>query len=259
MKKIPELILALNFIFFILAYIVIGDAHGWLKSLSYLLPALLAVIFAGTAVRTYSAGNIHSRSFILLGLGLLFWAIGEIIWVYMDMVLDIYPFPSIADIAYVSAYPFLLAGLIVEIKSRQLKLSFKSKYIIAGLSALLIFLFAFFQVPTAYDPLAGFWENGLGIFYVLGDIILLIIIALLAAVALEYRNGKVATASFILMSSMIMVIVADIFYSIYYEAYENDTAIYTALDAMWVMGYLLFAYYFIYMTSLVKSVQTKIE
>ena len=50
---------------------------------------------------------------ILLTLGLIFWFIANIIWVYYEVVLDIVsPVPSLADLFLMSAYGFLIHRLI---------------------------------------------------------------------------------------------------------------------------------------------------
>ncbi|MCD6053692.1 MAG: hypothetical protein K0Q96_884, partial [Rubrobacteraceae bacterium] len=51
---------------------------------------------------------------ILLGLGILSWVLGQMIFTYYEWVLDQPPpLPSIADLGYLSVYPFLLLGILL--------------------------------------------------------------------------------------------------------------------------------------------------
>src|ERR671914_917990 len=50
---------------------------------------------------------------ILLGLGIISWVLGQAIFTYYEWVLDQPPpLPSIADVGYLSVYPFLLLGIL---------------------------------------------------------------------------------------------------------------------------------------------------
>ncbi len=50
---------------------------------------------------------------VLLGLGVLGYAMGQVIWTYYQEVIHQPPFPSWADAGYLAAYPFLFGGLLL--------------------------------------------------------------------------------------------------------------------------------------------------
>ena len=51
---------------------------------------------------------------VLLGLGILSWVLGQVIFTYYEWVLgQPPPLPSIADVGYLSVYPFLLLGILL--------------------------------------------------------------------------------------------------------------------------------------------------
>jgi hypothetical protein len=51
---------------------------------------------------------------VLLGMGILSYAVGQIIFTYYFLVLhDIPPFPSLADVGFLIEYPFLLLGILL--------------------------------------------------------------------------------------------------------------------------------------------------
>lgn len=53
------------------------------------------------------------RAWLLLGLAMLLWGLGEVLWTWYEVVQgDEVPFPSIADVAYLAAVPFAMAGVL---------------------------------------------------------------------------------------------------------------------------------------------------
>jgi two-component system cell cycle response regulator len=54
----------------------------------------------------------------LLGIGLLFWAAGDLYWTVALRDLADPPFPSLDDALYLAGYPFVLAGLVAFVRSR---------------------------------------------------------------------------------------------------------------------------------------------
>ena len=77
MKKTAPIVLLISFGLALCAYTVIDKSGGWISSIAYLLPALLSVLFAGLAVRTYGLNNAHAQSFLLLGVGFSLWSLGS--------------------------------------------------------------------------------------------------------------------------------------------------------------------------------------
>ena len=54
----------------------------------------------------------------LIGTGLLLWALGDIYWTFVLAGLDQPPFPSLADVGYLSFYPVAMAGLALLVRAR---------------------------------------------------------------------------------------------------------------------------------------------
>jgi hypothetical protein len=52
------------------------------------------------------------RAWFLLGLGSFSFWLGNVTWTYLENVLQVQPFPSIADIFFLGSYPLLLWGLL---------------------------------------------------------------------------------------------------------------------------------------------------
>ena len=71
-------------------------------------PSLLIIITAWRVARLSSLDAQLRRAWFLLGLGILMFFIGNVIWAYLEDILYIEPFPSVADIFYLGFYPFVL-------------------------------------------------------------------------------------------------------------------------------------------------------
>jgi len=83
-------------------WIVGGFSHGTaLKAIDDIVSVLLsvpAVFLAAMAARS-SAGRLRA-AWTAMAVGLLGWAIGDMLWAYYELALDEVPFPSLADAAY---------------------------------------------------------------------------------------------------------------------------------------------------------------
>src|SRR5215218_7066493 len=70
---------------------------------------------------------------ILLGLGLLSWVLGQMIFTFYEWVLDQPPpLPSIADLGYLSVYPFLLLGILL-LPARPIPVASRTRIALDGL------------------------------------------------------------------------------------------------------------------------------
>ncbi|MGB9980064.1 PAS domain S-box protein [Methanobacterium sp.] len=113
-------------------------------------------------------------AWIILGISVLCYAIGDSIWAFIELVLHQEPFPSIADVFYLLFYPLFALGIWYLPRksiSRDEKLKLIMDMSIIIIASVLI-LGTFLIVPFIYsneDPLI----NLISVFYIIGDIILL--------------------------------------------------------------------------------------
>ena len=94
----------------------------WLRNGVYLLTPLIAIVAGFFTVRAYGFPSEHSRNFMLIIAGLGLWFVGEVIFSSYTLA-GIDPYPSIADIFYLLAYPFLMVGFYWESRSLKARLS----------------------------------------------------------------------------------------------------------------------------------------
>jgi hypothetical protein len=79
--------------------------------LGELAAALAATVACGVAAKHTSS---RPSRWVLLGASSFAWAAGETVWAYYDLVRGVsVPFPSLADVGFLSAVPLAVAGLLL--------------------------------------------------------------------------------------------------------------------------------------------------
>ena len=179
-----------------------------------------------------------TAAWTLIGIGVAGWGIGELIWVYYSAMLEAeVPYPGLADVFYVGAYPVIFAGVLMLPHVRpgrweRLRLTLDA---LAGTVALSAIVWTYYLSEALYlDDSAGLLENGINLAYPVGDLILLV-----ALMILTTRRSKLQFDGrlLVLSAGMAVTALADMAYVFQVETYEDGSR----LDASWLVGYGLFA------------------
>ena len=99
-----------------------------------LFPGFLVVLSIVTNRRFGTTGK-HGIAWILFSCFAVSWFMAEIIWIVLDLYLNIDPFPSIADIFYIVGYPFLFIFMLFYLKPVKQGISNKILVTAVSLSA----------------------------------------------------------------------------------------------------------------------------
>jgi diguanylate cyclase (GGDEF)-like protein/PAS domain S-box-containing protein len=73
---------------------------------------LFGIAFAVRVARRPGLDQKSRRSWILIGVGFVFWLFGDIVWAYYEVTGTPTSIPNAADIGYYGRYPFFIAGLL---------------------------------------------------------------------------------------------------------------------------------------------------
>ncbi|HWE60934.1 MAG TPA: hypothetical protein VHB98_04415, partial [Chloroflexota bacterium] len=122
---------------------------------------------------------------VLLGLGALCEAMGQVIYTIYQQVLHYatVPFPSIADAVYLWAYPFLLLGILF-LPGRRLPGASRARVLLDGLmvmTAVFTFSWYFILGPTITESNGTLLGTVVGLAYPLGDLVLIACLLLLGS------------------------------------------------------------------------------
>jgi two-component system, cell cycle response regulator len=172
----------------------------------------------------------------LVGLGLLFWVIGDLYYELAFASVDEVPFPSVADAFYLAFYPLVYAGLALLLRSRlrEIRGDLWLDGAIAGLTIAAIcaaLVFGVIVEATGGDPLTV-WTN---LAYPIGDLGLIALII----VVLGITGWHLDRAWSCVLVGCAIFGAADTAY-----LYQTATETYaegTIVDAGWVAGIALIA------------------
>jgi hypothetical protein len=250
---------------FIATFLFIGGfylsrTNSQIESVLFLFPPLLAAILGLYAANTYKLENIHGRSTAFLAAGLGFFFIGELLFYFYQFVFHKMPFPSVADVFYLLAYPLLLWGLLIEVKMHKPKLSEFSKRALTVMITLLLVLTAivsYFGIYKAYDSSSSFLANVIGMGYGVADLIILVPTMYVLKLAFQFRGGKLFNSWMLIFFAILFMLAADILFASYNDQYSAGTWPYNLIDLLWTASYLLFGYSFFYTASALKELHNK--
>jgi hypothetical protein len=192
-----------------------------------------------------------------MSLGVFFWFLGDFIWFILEYFLNKNPFPSIADYFYLAAYPLLLIGLILEIRSNVLTWTHSKVIAAISLSLLFGFVVFYFGILKAYNPLETLLSNVIAITYGVGDLILIIFTIIIFMVAVGYQKGKLFFPWLSILVGFTLILAADILFAVFREEYEDFTSI-RNIDLGWITGFLFIGFGFFSIGKTLKEVRKKL-
>lgn len=253
-------------LFYVAALLVYGlsvrdPAYGLPGAILYTFAPFLAFISAMMAVHAFGRKSAHGRSLMLIGLGLLTWFIGDGLWFCYERILHVDPFPSLADFFYILGYPLLLAGLINEVRESHVDWSRVGKgyrFLLILVSLILVFLIGYFEIYLVYSAEAPFKENIFHIAYGVGDWTLILASLLMSSLILEFRGGKLFTPWLYLFCALVLVLAADILFTVFQASYTDKIWPYFHLiDLIWISAYVFFSFSFNKALEMVEEEQKK--
>jgi hypothetical protein len=166
-------------------------------------------------------GNPARPAWALLSLGLLSTFAGQLSLAPFQIVKNESPFPSVGDLYYVLAYPFLIAALFVFLRAyREAGLPMGSPGERTAILAGVVVLGVAVGAPILHPVLASegtALERLLNVAYPAFDLVLLAPLALLLRVALRLQGGHVGSVWGLLLGGMVFLCLGDIFFA-YFSA-----------------------------------------
>ena len=231
-----------------------GALAGWL----YLIPPAIAVVCGIAAAEAFGKGNPSGGALRLIMLGLLCWFIGDFIFFAFEQYLHTDPFPSIADVFYLVAYPLLFIGLYRYAKLSDIEWTPARKMLawIAGL--LLAAIVFYFGIYLAFDPEAPLLDNLIAMSYGVGDLFLIIAALVVAVMASEFRGGLLFRYWNYFTAGMFLMLAADILFAIYPTQYVAGEWPFRQMDLLWSASYLLFAWALFGIGFAIKKAETRL-
>src|SRR5829696_131071 len=176
---------------------------------------------------------------VLLGMGIVSWVLGQAIFTYYEWALrQPPPLPSLADVGYLSVYPFLLLGILL-LPARPVPLASRARIALDGLmimTAAVTFSWYFVLGPVMRQGTETTLAKIVSTAYPLADIVLIACLVILAS-----RPGEqtLRPAIRLLALGLILIVVADSNFA--YWSLHDAYATGTLPDVGWSLGYMLVA------------------
>lgn len=157
------------------------------------------------------------KSLISLGLGLLGWAGGMIVWNYYLFFKEVeVPFPSLADLFFITIWPLWTFSMLQLSKATGAKYGFrkvKGKVIAVIIAVVSIFLSYYLLFVVAKEGIIDLSLNtpqiALNFFYPIGDVAILMSAILVYALSYKFLGGLYKKTVIILLVGFLINYVAD--------------------------------------------------
>lgn len=240
--------LAVLFAMIAVSYTFGSSSLDFFNQTAYLIFPVLAAVCCFLVAKIYGFRDANGRRILMIALGFTFWALGDIIFYLFANYLHIDPFPSLADIFYLSGYPLVFAGIYLSLHQAQIGLkdlkniSNSALTINLLLACVLILLVSYFGIYLAYDSEAGIWFNFFSIGYGIADLVLIIASVFAFTIISVYRGGKLATFWLRMIVGFLLFLIADILFALFDAQYEAGLKPYIYIDLIYIASYLSFTY-----------------
>ena len=174
---------------------------------------------------------------LLLGLGILSYVIGQVIWTYNESIVHLTVlFPSWADAGFLGSYPFVLLALLL-LPTHPLPASTRTRIALGSLAIMVaVATFSWYIIlgPTILQGADTVLGQVIGTAYPLATLVLIFCLLLLV---IHSHDRAIRPVALILGLAFIMIVLTDSIYD--YQELHNMYATGTLLDVGWPLGYML--------------------
>jgi hypothetical protein len=207
-------------------------AGGWTK----LFALLVAAVFAFRSAAALGRGNPARLPWMLLAGGLTGMTLGQGTLVYFQSFRGVSPFPSVADVWFVIAYPLLIAGVIAFIMAYA-----RSGFPMGGTTVTFLILAAA-ALAASWPLLAPIVRSAdaplpktLNLLYPALDLVLLVPAIVLLRITSRFRGGAVWHIWLALLAGFVFTALGDILFA--YFSTLGFTHLDPAVHAMYLVAY----------------------
>ena len=211
-----------------------------------IIPGVLVIVSIWSVSRSKPVAGLPRKSLLFLTIAFCCWFIAEQVWNLYEHVLEIDPYPSIADFFYISAPMFMFVSLLGFLKSQERKISKKEIVFASIISGIILIPLIFFVYEEYLD--SNYFEILVALSYPIMDSILLVpvIIAFLFIIP----NKKNFFWIMILLGIICMIIADDVFL---FLVVNDDYVDGHLIDILWISAYTIWAFMMFY--SIIQSKQ----
>lgn len=198
------------------------------------IPGSLVIMAIWTVIKSKQIKEIPKKSVIFLALSFVSWFIAEQTWNFYEQVLDVDPFPSIADVFYVCAPVFMFISLVLFLKPFKNQISKKIILLAISISAVLLIPTIIITYESDNDQL---FESVITIFYPVSDSLVLIPVIITILFVIKKKTNPFWM---MILIGILMFIAADTAF-LFLES-TDDYPQHHPIEILWLLSYLIWFY-----------------
>ena len=219
----------------VLATLLGKEAAKTVTDFTYIpVTGMLVVLSIVISLRFRRSGN-HGKAWLFFLGTTISWFIAETLWTVYELVYDVNPFPSLADIFFIIGYPLIFCFLMYYLK--PVRKAASRNIVIGSILVSIAILIPSIYMTYNFDPKVSLFENILATSYPVADSIILI--PALVGVFLFFKGEVNLTWSLICLG-IILQSVGDT--SFQFATFTNTYYTGHPSDIVFLWSYLLFSF-----------------
>ena len=215
----------------VINYGIIEEQDSIASIFSFANPLIVTIIGFMISIR-YRKSIVFGKSYLVLGIGYLGIFLGEITYMIYDIVYNIEPYPSIADIFFFLQYPMILTHLILNIKFFTPKISNRVKIWVGVMPVLVLILYGVLSETeiTEFD----FYYSAIFVYFSA------LTLSFAVVGAIIFKEGVIGKAWFLLVVGILFNTIGDTWY--YHLELADTYDLLHPVNMFWYAGYWLVIY-----------------
>lgn len=209
------------------------DSDQIISIVSFVNPLAVGIVGLFLTYR-YRGSHVFGKSYLFLSLGFFSLFVAEVVYSVYDLILEIEPYPSIADIFFFAYIPLLIGHLLINIKFFQPNISSITKIWVLGIPIV---------ITTAYSLLSLYSIGEANFDFYYGFIFVAATSVALSLTILGTRvfsGGAVGKSWMVLLLGILALTLADDWY--YYLEISESYDLTHPVNILWYAGYWIIVY-----------------
>ncbi|MFW9991152.1 MAG: hypothetical protein ACFFD4_03750 [Candidatus Odinarchaeota archaeon] len=204
---------------------------------TFLIAAMPGIIYILVAQK-FNLETTSGKIWLLLGIGFVFWGIGDFLWAIFEIVLSTdNPFASFPDVAWMLGYPFFFAGLLWEFKIIDIEVEKRNVVLLLLFDiaiALIVSFLVLIPILTYTEEVIPLFDLTIYLYYPIADLLIIFITGL---IFLKFRGGKIAWPWFIVVAGFFIMSIADTYFN--WLTWQDLYGSYSIFDVIYYLAYIV--------------------
>lgn len=216
-----------------------SEKYGFIISVISFVNPLATSIASFVIWKRYGGTLVFGRAYFFLGMAYFMVFAAELTYLIYDLVLNIDPYPSIADVFFFALYPFTLIHLILNIKFFKLKILQTEKKWLFIIPIFIIITYVLSSILSTSGNTESYFSFDFfyGLIFTIGSAITLAFAILGAKI---FKEGALGTVWFLLVIGILVNTIGDVWY--YHLEIFGQYDLMHPVNIFWYSSYWLMVY-----------------